>query len=303
LGQADELGVTTSNTNQTQCRINYAIKRTALRVLSSDEPVSKGRAGSKAKDLPLSPRWGGAMSNASGRDEAAHFVSVDLDEFHRRVQVGVMIEAEMDDTMGGTEWAQGQVQSLNAARGTFTVKFTVKNDTETGEWIEEYNWEELGKEWRFAKSEPGVEGASGGKAAPGCAKSSAHLKGVAGAEMVDLADRSLSHKASGSSEDMANASGSKTALADCMRKVRPGVVIEAEMDDSNGGTEWIQGVVQSCKKATMTFTVKFAVTNEQESGEWTEEYRFLAPPASCLHRRPAPKPPARIAMTATMHLE
>ena len=77
--------MTTSSTNQTQCRINYAIKRTALRVLSSDEPVSKGRAGSKAKDLPLSPRCGGAMSNASGRDEAAHCVSVDLDEFHRRV--------------------------------------------------------------------------------------------------------------------------------------------------------------------------------------------------------------------------
>jgi hypothetical protein len=87
----------------------------------------------------------------------------------------------------------------------------------------------------------------------------------------------LPHKASGD-EDVANAAGSKAAMAELMRKVRAGVIIEAEMDDSNGGVEWIQGVVQVCKKATHTFTVKFAVTNDEESGEWTEEYRFFPPP-------------------------
>ncbi len=232
--------------------------------------------GSKSQDLSLSPHSGTAMSDRSGEGGAAHAASEDSDDFQRRVQVGVTIEAEMDNTMGGTEWVQGQVRSLNAARCTFTVRFKVQNDMETGEWIEEYHWDELGKEWRFATSDSDA-GRAGAKAQRGSAKSSSQLRGVTGAERVDPGDRMLPHKASGD-EDMANAAGSKAAMAELMRKVRAGVIIEAEMDDSNGGVEWIQGVVQVCKKATHTFTVKFAVTNDEESGEWTEEYRFFPPP-------------------------
>ena len=40
---------------------------------------------------------------------------------------------------------------MNAARATFTVKFTVQNDTEQGEWTDQYHWEERGREWRFAR--------------------------------------------------------------------------------------------------------------------------------------------------------
>ncbi len=268
LEQADELGLNPSKTNLPQCRINYALKRTALRVLCGHEHEGQGRVGSMSQDLSLSDR--------SGEGGAVHAASEDSDDFQRRVQVGVTIEAEMDNTMGGTEWVQGQVRSLNAARCTFTVRFKVQNDKETGEWIEEYHWDEMGKEWRFATSDSDV-GRAGAKAQHGSAKSSSQLRGVTGAERVDPGDRMLPHKASGD-EDVANAAGSKAAMAELMRKVRAGAIIEAEMDDSNGGVEWIQGVVQMCKKATQTFTVKFAVTNDEESGEWTEEYRFFAPP-------------------------
>jgi len=82
-------------------------------------------------------------------------------------------------------------------------------------------------------------------------------------------------------------SSEPTALADAMRKVRPGVIIETEIDDLKGGTEWIQGVVQSCKNENLTFMVKFTVTNEQESSEWTEEYRSL-PPLACMYAHPTP---------------
>jgi hypothetical protein len=280
------LGATPSTTGVAQSRINYSIKRSVLRLLpvfgEEGEGEWEGESEIKlhSKGSVSAPRAGGAVSERGGTAKPLP----GMDEFHRRVIVGAVIEAEMDDTKGGTEWVMGHVYTLNAARATFAVKFKVQNDKETGEWIEEYNWEELGREWRFAKVVPKKERDKGAHVSTaeseGQGRRSSQLKGVQGAEVVDSKEKAKSQKATaGEGKESAKASDS---LNEVIKKLRVGGAVEAEMDDSNGGTEWIQGVVQSIKAISNSFKVKFNVTNDTETGEWTEQYRwFPFPPTSC----------------------
>ena len=269
--------MTPETTNKEQNKINFVTKRLALRVFNTDEDREcKFQEPGKSKDPLPSPQSGAASPSRGGADKGSCSVPADLEEFHRRIYVGAMIEAEMDDTKGGTVWIKGQVQSLNAARATFSVRFRVQNDNETGEWIDEYQWEELGREWRFAALEPKVEeqqqSAAVSKVLQKSTKLSQHRKGVVGAEEVQARDQPAS-----SQKVASTSNGDTPELDEAIRKLRTGLTIEAEMDDSNGGTEWIRGIVVSAKKTTKSFTVKFNVRNNDESGEWTEEYRFLFP--------------------------
>ena len=284
-----------------QSRINYSVRRTILRILplcaeGDSERKSQGQGAEKSRGIAPTPRAGDALSRRGVEGK----VPADMEGFLRSVHVGSLIEAEMDDTKGGTEWVVGQVQSLNAARATFTVKFKVQNETETGEWIDEYHWEELGREWRFSKvpkkkerdAETGGtrnagQGKNSGEDDGTCSKSSRagskllshHLKGVPGAEVVEARHKAPPPQKTLIEKDSVDGM-SWDATDAAMLKV--GSTIEAEMDDSNGGTEWIRGVVQSLKNTANSFTVKFKVKNDDESGEWTEEYRYLlvnAPPS------------------------
>ena len=260
---ADMLGVTPSSTGMAQSRINYAIRRSVLRVLSRND--DEGETSVQVADEP--------QKSAASRDGAAaggqaHAID-NTSEFHKRVFVGAMIEAEMDDTKGGTEWVIGQVQSVNATRTSFAAKFKVQSETEMAEWIDEYRWEELGREWRFSKVDVNRERendvGSGKGSKGGSHKKSVSLKGVLGAEVVET------HKSRGS---VGVADSGASSAAEAEGKLRVGVTIEAEMDDSHGGTEWIPGTIQSIKKSSRTFVVKFCVQNDNETGEWTEEYTF-----------------------------
>jgi len=287
--QADTLGVTPVATTMVQSRINYSIRRSYLRILPLLD--AEGAFDNHDADHTLfsadSPT--SAAVRSGGEKRAASTTAADMDEFHRRVHVGTVIEAEMDDTKGGTEWVPGQVQSLNATRATFTAKFKVQSDKETGEWIEEYHWEEMGGEWRFGKvqsksetkSEPrGKSGVAGSKKSGGTGggSRSSLLKGVQGSEIVETQVKSQSHKSTPYRDGGKGTGDAAEDAPEDARKLCIGVVIEAEMDDSNGGTEWIQGQVVSIKKTTNSFTVQFNVKNDDETGEWTEEYRCVCCP-------------------------
>jgi hypothetical protein len=64
------------------------------------------------------------------------------------VRCGAQIEAEMKDgESGATEWIRGQVEKRK--KSSFSVRFTVNNDLERGEWVEEYSMNALGIEWRW----------------------------------------------------------------------------------------------------------------------------------------------------------
>jgi len=254
-----------------QTRILHSIKRSVTRVLPSFAEEGKWSAdGGGGGGGARAPRASSAPPRR-GQERQTLSVPPDMDEFKARVRVGAMIEAEMDDTRGGTQWVVGQVQSLNAARATFTVKFTVQNDTEQGEWTDEYHWEERGREWRFARQDSAaqdhklasthaggddVRGADCAEPRHGQPASRDSVEARSHAAMGDMEEECL-----GDDED------------DMSRRVRPGVAIEAEMDDSQGGTEWIRGVVISTNAKTKSFKVQFKVTNDKESGEWTDQYR------------------------------
>jgi hypothetical protein len=64
------------------------------------------------------------------------------------VQCGAFIEAEMKDGESeATEWIRGQVEKRK--KNSFTVRFSVNNDLEKGEWVEDYSMKALGTEWRW----------------------------------------------------------------------------------------------------------------------------------------------------------
>ncbi len=64
------------------------------------------------------------------------------------VQCGAQIEAEMEDgESGATEWIRGQVEKRK--KNSFTVRFSVNNALERGEWAEDYSMNALGTEWRW----------------------------------------------------------------------------------------------------------------------------------------------------------
>ena len=230
-GQGLLMGVTTSSTGMVQSRISYAVRRTFLRNFSAGMHSKDVNGGGKTKQS-----GGSVVVKHVEHSKGAHSVPANLDDFHARVQVGAMIEAEMDDTMGGTEWVAGQVQSVNAARATFSVRFKVESETETGEWNDEYQWEELGREWRFAgdagkggrQKSPG-NGAKAGKGASQSKKtvdavpigskvskgalSSHELKGMRGAEIVADLSGAKSRKSIGT-EDVGSAAGAIDDLDD-----------------------------------------------------------------------------------------
>ncbi len=269
--QADLLGVTESTTGLPRTRILYSVRRTVTRVLPSLAEGDKGSADGEGGGGGARAGRASCALPRRGQEQQTFPVPPDMDEFKARVRVGATIEAEMDDTRGGTQWVVGQVQSLNAARATFTVKFTVQNDTEQGEWTDQYHWEERGREWRFARQ---------GSAAQD-RKAASTLVGGDDARGADGAEHRHGQHASRDSEE----ASSHAAIGDMeeerlgdgddevSRRVRPGVAIEAEMDDSHGGTEWIRGVVISANAKTKSFKVQFKVTNDDESGEWTDQYR------------------------------
>jgi hypothetical protein len=64
------------------------------------------------------------------------------------VQCGAFIEAEMKDGESeATEWIRGTVEKRK--KNSFTVRFSVNNDLEKGEWVEDYSMKALGTEWRW----------------------------------------------------------------------------------------------------------------------------------------------------------
>eukprot|EP00960_Hanusia_phi_P043824 756279-Hanusia_phi.AAC.2 len=73
----------------------------------------------------------------------------ETEEISKNVQVGMEIEAEMEDGKGGTEWIRGKVAGYDKAKKTLSVFFSVQTETEIGEWTDEYRIEDFGKEWRF----------------------------------------------------------------------------------------------------------------------------------------------------------
>lgn len=239
--------------------------------------MDEGNCGADGLGATVSAHRSRAAGSRRSDEKQAVSFPPDMGEFHTKVRVGAMIEAEMDDTKGSTEWVVGQVQSVNAARATFTVKFTVQSDTETGEWIDNYRWEELGREWRFARQKIKLESTRDHKSERRRV-SGDHAGGIDISDDVDMLPAAVDMVGSDNfdtnpaacDEDGVGAVPDEKMVAS---RVRPGVAIEAEMDDSYGGTEWIRGVVISTKSKARSFKVQFKVKNDDESGEWTDEYR------------------------------
>lgn len=73
----------------------------------------------------------------------------ETEEISNKIQVGMEIEAEMEDGKGGTEWIRGKITKHDKKKKSLHVFFTVQTETEIGEWTDEYRIEDYGTEWRF----------------------------------------------------------------------------------------------------------------------------------------------------------
>ena len=263
------MGITEGTTGVPQNRINSSMRRSILRILPSldERDVVKDGTDGLATSLSVHRSTSAAASRSDGKQELSFLP--DIDEFHAKVRVGAMIEAEMDDTKGSTEWVVGQVQSVDAARATFTVKFTVQSDTETGEWIDQYRWEELGREWRFAQQEQKLV-SDRDRRNESRRLSAEDAGGVDGSAVNDMLPGKVvevkSERYAISCHDDEFGAAPDEDLAES--RVRPGVTVEAWME-----SEWIRGVVISTKSKSGSFKVQFKVTDDDECREWTDEYR------------------------------